>query len=176
MGGGTLLLAAYLGLFVGLFAAVLGFLVTHWGRCALVATPFLWTGTEYLLSLGELGFPWLLLGHSQSVSPTLIQYAALTGVYGVSFWVVSVYLLVAAALASEHRRIAALALAAALALPYAYGRRVMDAAPGYDSTVRVAVVQPNMGRQEKWGAGGLERSFATLETPVSYTHLRAQET
>ncbi|MBN1837002.1 MAG: apolipoprotein N-acyltransferase [Spirochaetales bacterium] len=44
-----------------------------------------WTGFEYLRSIGFLGYPWGLWGTTQIQFPTLIQIAALTGVWGVSF-------------------------------------------------------------------------------------------
>ena len=163
--GGTLLLATYLGLFVGAFLGVQNLLVAQWGRVALAATPFLWTATEYLMSLGELGFPWLLLGHSQAASPSVIQYATWTGVYGVSFWLALTNLLVTRALQADRDRLrSVLALSGAILLPYLHGVAVIDGS-GEEAaeTVRVAVVQPNLSRQDKWGSGGLERSFDTLE-------------
>ena len=52
--------------------------------------PALWTAIEYARSLTELGFPWVYLGHSQVNCLPLIQICDLTGVYGVSFFVVLV--------------------------------------------------------------------------------------
>ncbi len=162
---GTLLMAAYLGLFTGLFAGCLSLLLRRWGSLAALLTPLLWAGQEYLLSLGELGFPWLLLGHSQAVYPHLIQYAAYTGVYGVSSWVVLVnvlgYLVLSVGLQPGLRLSAGGALILAFACPWYYSSAVMGAAPAFEE-VRVGVIQPNMG-MEKWGMDGLELSFSTLE-------------
>ena len=44
--GGTLLLAAYLGLFYGIFAASLSALVRSFGTTAWLGAPFLWTACE----------------------------------------------------------------------------------------------------------------------------------
>jgi apolipoprotein N-acyltransferase len=49
-----------------------------------------WVGTDYLQSLGDLGFPWGYLGHALYLHPPLIQLAAWTGVYGLTlvlFWI-----------------------------------------------------------------------------------------
>ena len=52
--------------------------------------PLLWTTFELARSSGFLGYPWVLLGHSQYPVLSLIQVAALTGVWGVSFLVLLV--------------------------------------------------------------------------------------
>lgn len=162
---GTLLMAAYLGLFTGLFAGCLSLLLERWGPLAALLAPLLWTGQEYLLSLGELGFPWLLLGHSQAVYPQLIQYAAYTGVYGVSCWVVLVnvlgFLVLSTGLRPRWRLGAGGALLLGFFVPWYYSTGVIAAAPPAEE-VRVAVIQPNLG-MEKWGMDGLELSFSTLE-------------
>ena len=54
---------------------------------SLLVFPFLWTGFEYLSSLGQISFPWLFAGNSQTVHLQKIQYAEFTGVFGVSFWI-----------------------------------------------------------------------------------------
>ena len=166
--GGTVLMAAYLGLFTAGFAGIQNRSLQLWGIRAWVLAPVLWTAQEYLLSLGELGFPWLLLGHTQAVFPSLIQYASFTGVYGVSFWLALVNLLgfVLLALPMRIRLRAALlgGLVLFLVVPWLYGRAVIPPSSQPEPGMRVALVQPNLTREEKWGPGGLERSFATLET------------
>ena len=161
----TLLMAAYLALFTGLFAGCLSLLLKRWGPLAALLAPLLWTAQEYLLSLGELGFPWLLLGHSQAIYPHLIQYAAYTGVYGVSCWVVLVnslgYLVLSTRLQPGLRLGAGGTLILSFVFPWYYSTSVMEAGlpPG---EVRVGLIQPNLG-MEKWGMDGLELSFSTLE-------------
>jgi len=164
---GTFLLAAYLGLYTGLFAAAQSLLLRRWGIGALFLAPLLWTGQEYLLSLGELGFTWMLLGHSQAPFTHLIQHAASTGVYGISAWVVLVDVLLFALIRVStplRSRLPALGgLLLAFLLPYLHATSVIPSADALRPEIRVALVQPNLKMEEKWGAGGLERSFAILE-------------
>lgn len=163
--GGTILIGGYLGVFVGIFAACTNVAVARWGERGFVLVPLVWTIQEYLLSLGELGFPWLLLGHSQAVFPTIIQYASITGVYGVSFWVASANAALFLIMSSSGRVRFALmgSLAAWILIPWLHGRWVIADGFETDETIRVAVVQPNLMREGKWGPGGLERSFEVLE-------------
>jgi apolipoprotein N-acyltransferase len=164
---GTFLLAAYLGLYIGLFAAAQSLLLQRWGIGALFIAPLLWTGQEYLLSLGELGFTWMLLGHSQAPFTHLIQHAASAGVYGISAWVVLIdvllFMLIRFSTPLRSRLPALGGLLLAFLLPYLHAASVIPSTDALQSEIRVALVQPNLKMEEKWGAGGLERSFATLE-------------
>ncbi len=47
--------------------------------------PIGWVGFDYLRSIGFLGFPWAMLGTSQYDFTSLIQMAAVTGIWGVTF-------------------------------------------------------------------------------------------
>ena len=161
---GTLLMAGYIGLFYGLAGAGLSAAVKAWPHAGWLAAPLLWTGAEYLLALGELGFPWLLLGSTQAVTVEFIQYAEITGVYGVSFWTAAVNVVLWLTLRASGlrpRMAGAAALLALFACPWWYSASVIDSTPG-EPGLRVGLVQNNLGL-EKWHRGGLERSFITLE-------------
>ena len=85
-----LLLATYLGAFIGLYA-----LGVAWGRqCSLKGTVIwdacVWVGLELLRTHFLSGLPWALFGYSQYQWLPVIQVADLTGVYGVSFLIVLV--------------------------------------------------------------------------------------
>ncbi|NUQ80039.1 MAG: apolipoprotein N-acyltransferase [Bacteroidetes bacterium] len=69
---------------------VLIWLLTHqWvsRRYQLFYLGCLWIGFEYLLSLWELAFPWMLLGHSQFLFSWVLEWASAGGVWLVSFFV-----------------------------------------------------------------------------------------
>ena len=82
-----LLLSAYLALYVALFAA--GVVYFHErGVSPILAAPLLWTSLEYAKSHLLTGFPWENLGHSQYLYRPLIQAADITGVFGLSFAII----------------------------------------------------------------------------------------
>ena len=159
--GGTGLMAAYLGLFTGLCIGLFNVLAARWGAKALALLPLLWTGQEYLLSLGELGFPWLLLGHSQAALPHFIQYATWTGVFGVSCWVVGLNALFYSALVG--RRVFLAGVALGYLLPWVHAQSAM-ATVVPDESLRIGLIQPNTTYADKWGPNGLERTFSALAT------------
>jgi len=156
---GAILGAAWLSLFTGVFATSQALLLRRFGQDAILAAPVLWISMEYLMSMGDLGFPWLLLAHSQSGFPILLQHATVTGAYGVSFTMVLTSTLVAVAIL---RGLARGWLLAAAAVPTVVALNgMLSMQPEGPADVRVAIIQNNMGL-EKWRAGGLEASFASL--------------
>ena len=159
--GGTGLMAAYLGLFIGLCTGLFNVLAARWGAKALALLPLLWTAQEYLLSLGELGFPWLLLGHSQAALTHFIQYATWTGVFGVSCWVVGLNALFYSALVG--RRVLLAGVALGYLLPWVHAQSAM-ATVVPDEGLRIGLIQPNTTYIDKWGPNGLERTFSALAT------------
>lgn len=81
------LLAAYLSLYVALFAGGVVYLKDK-GISPVVAAPLLWTGLEYVKSQLLTGFPWENLGYSQYLYIPFIQISDITGIYGITFVIV----------------------------------------------------------------------------------------
>lgn len=166
--GGLLTLLA-----VALFLTVpfmLLFLVLRlWGRgLALASFPFLLTGWEWLYMQQDLSLGWLTLGNSQANLLYMVQYADITGVWGVSFWVAAFNVLVLFALFDRGRRLPlyAPALALMVAAPFAYGSFRLHAAPEAEGgTLRVSLVQPDVDPFEKW------QRFSSRETLELYYRL-----
>ncbi len=82
-----LLLSAYLALYVALFAAGVVYFYAR-GVSPILAAPLLWTSLEFAKSHLLTGFPWENLGYSQYLFAPLIQAADITGVFGLSFAVI----------------------------------------------------------------------------------------
>lgn len=129
---------------------------------AIFFIPFLWGGMEYLRSLGEIGFPWLNLAYTQTYYLELIQYASLTGVWGVSFWVVwlNVFLFLAIKNFQNLKRASVwvCAFLAFLILPYIYGRSVIPD-PGKGEGIKIALLQGNIPPDVKWHPDSLDHNF-----------------
>ena len=108
-------LIAYLALFPAVFALVTRRGVIVHGRPALMAAPFAWVATELGRTHLFTGFPWVLLGYSQTRVLPIAQLASLFGVYGVSMLVAAMS--------------AALAVVAVGTGPAYVGRRLIGAVP-----------------------------------------------
>ncbi len=83
-------LIAYQSLFPAIFALVVRRIVVAHGPRALMAAPLVWVATELGRTHIFTGFPWVLLGYSQTSVLPIAQFASLFGVYGVSMLVASV--------------------------------------------------------------------------------------
>ncbi|MDI6776346.1 MAG: apolipoprotein N-acyltransferase [Syntrophales bacterium] len=81
------LLAAYLSLYIALFAAGVIYFKER-GIPPILVAPLLWTCLEYGKSHLLTGFPWENLAYSQYLCGPMIQVADITGIYGITFLIV----------------------------------------------------------------------------------------
>jgi len=154
-------------LILPLYFALYGFL--HWfliRRLSLAGyflLPFLWTAVEYLQSYGETAFPWNYLGYTQTYYLPLIQHAEYTSVYGVSFWVATInvilFVLWQKRAATRMRRILFFVLTGIFLLPLLHGVLVMNNTKSGNESVKVALLQGNVDPFEKWDANFYDRNF-----------------
>lgn len=139
---GVLAAVFYMALWRGLTVWAVSSVCRKYGRVGLWSAPFIWVGLEYASSLGDLGFPWVLLGATQVDYLPLIQFADLFGVFGLSFWLILVNL----TLFHLWRRRTIAGVAAILvlfAVPLIYGLSRM-ANGTFPRSIRVGVAQPNL--------------------------------
>ena len=97
-------LILYLSLFPALFAVVVRRIVQRGGPWAVMWSPFVWVATEVGRTYVFTGFPWVLLGYSQTTVLPVAQLASVAGVYGVSLLVAAIS---AAAVIAMDRPVAA---------------------------------------------------------------------
>ena len=148
------LLVAYLALFPALFAAGTALLCRRFGAVAVACAPALWVTTE----LGRIhlftGFPWALLGYSQTTVLPVAQLASLVGVLGLSVLVAAVNASLAfAAIARDRRCVKPLvSMAAVLLAAVGFGGWRLEASTLLErgEPLRVAAVQGNVAQRDKW--------------------------
>ena len=79
------LLAAYMALYIGLFAVLTSRWTKSFSGISLLVVPVFWVSQEYVRGFLFTGFPWSFLGYSQFRQLHIIQISDIFGVYGVSF-------------------------------------------------------------------------------------------
>ncbi len=129
---------------------------------ALFSFPFVWTAFEYVHSISQLSFPWIIIGNTQTHDLALIQFASVTGVYGISFLLLSVNVVVFLLwknIVDQKGKVftgqtvaCAILIVLLFVLPKIYGLRALInyQKPTTNDHVRIAVVQPNIDPFEKW--------------------------
>ena len=128
----------------------------------LLFIPSAWAGIEYIranMILG--GFPWVLLGYSQSSFLPLIQIADITAVYGVSFLIVIgnlfIFLMLSYWLKREKKfpLKEGLVVFVALILVLAYGflriSQIDEASQNWEA-LKIGIAQGNIDQGSKWDA------------------------
>jgi apolipoprotein N-acyltransferase len=158
----NLLLCLILALFIVPFGGAIVHIRMAHPRLLFLAAPSLWVALEYARTHLLTGFPWALLGYSQYRSVPIIQFADITGVYGVSFVIVLVNTGIADVLADRRRYsplLAAFALLAAV-LGYGFYRLNLPEGPGH---IKIAVVQGNIDQDKKWDRSYQNEVIATYE-------------
>jgi apolipoprotein N-acyltransferase len=152
----------YVGLYHGLFGLLLAVVAGKQAhqRRTLVAAPFLWVAVE-LARTRITGFPWELLGHAQTGNFVLTRIATLTGVYGLSWEILLVNSVFAAAfmVARERRKWLLVSACGAAAILQA-GQWVAPAPAAADHTA--LLVQQNIPIQADWTRDYFEGTLRDL--------------
>ena len=122
---------------------------------ALFSLPFLWVAWEWAYMQQDLSLGWLTLGNCQANLNLMIQYADLTGVWGISFWLVWFNVLMVLALTGSRkdafRSVAIMALM--ILAPLLYASSVMpreSSSAAENRQLRVTLVQPDIDPHQKW--------------------------
>lgn len=136
----------------------------------------IWVGLEMIMARMLTGFPWLTLGACQYRMTPLIQIAAFTGVYGVSFLIVwfSVSLLNAVMIVRS-QQIRMWSWLGEIILPLGavicacgFGLYTITTAAKAEKTIKVALIQPSIPQTVKWDP---EQNKIAFQKVLKLSHL-----
>ena len=124
--------------------------------------PVYWVLTEYLLTLTDIHFPWILLGHGQVKFLAFIQAADIIGTFGLSLVVfyINVFLYKAFSNYKNNNRYSVNYLVAGVSiflLFVVYGLIRISSIELPNRKVRVGLIQPDINPWKKWGTGSLDK-------------------
>lgn len=159
----VLLMPAGLALF---YAAATGLAARFWrtGAWRALALALTLSAAEWLRGHVLSGFPWNVLGYALTYPVSLMQSAALFGIYGLTFFAVLIFALPAALWIEAPRRGARrLALGVAV-MPLLVAAILGQArlATGSQATipgVKIRIVQPSVPQREKWRPENQQKIF-----------------
>lgn len=170
--GVSILVMLSLVLYLSLYTGVFGLLVSvtaGFDRLARVMLfPAFWVMLEYLRGHLFTGFPWVLLGYTQSQYLPLIQISDITGVWGVSYLIAAfnaAAFFVLRHLVKKEERLPVLPVGAAIALlslTLVYGMLRMDnvdkEVSGW-SAMKVGIAQGSIDQSVKWDGGYQQKTL-----------------
>lgn len=146
-----IIFSSTLGVFTGLFGAVLAAAVKRFGGWAMLAAPVIWAASEWA-RLRVTGVGWNALGYSQAFQPAVVQASRWGGVYLVSAIMVAAgtALVFAVVYLEQRRGVVVLTVAGAIAIAavlYGESLRPSSDEPG---SILVAAIQPNIPIDAPW--------------------------
>jgi apolipoprotein N-acyltransferase len=159
------LLAAVMALYTGAAIWAAKFIDARLGLPIVLTLPITWTALEWVRTYFPIGFPWNLLGYAAYQNLKLIQFAEITGVYGVSALIMLfnevVYTVLARRSSSRVQGIALGVLSALFVAASVFGsirvKQVTRRTPA--GSLKVAMVQGDIPQSIKWDPNFLASSF-----------------
>jgi apolipoprotein N-acyltransferase len=146
--GGVIGIILIMPIYLCLFTLIWLWLFKGWGQFAFIAAPFIWVGMEFFQSTTSLAFPWNALAHTQTYTPEWIQFASLTGRYSVSFWIVTINVLVYFVISlwkkGRLRWKLLIILLILITVPFLHGKIRMKKPLPKTETIRVSLIQGNI--------------------------------
>jgi apolipoprotein N-acyltransferase len=142
--------------------------------------PAIWVSVEWLRGNWPLnGLPWLFLGHAQTPILPMCQVADVVGVYGITFWVVAVNVLVLLFVLDRFKAArlvpAGIVVGAMLVLVFAYGLFRMSQTDVLTPGPRVMVVQSNYPQSNSGEKGATAAELVNFHVRQTDAALRQAE-
>lgn len=157
----VLLLCCYLSLYPAVFSLVFLKVIKKTKLPGVFIAPVLWVVLEFIRSYALTGFPWSSIGYSQYLFLPVIQISDITGIYGISFLVLSFngalfdIILLNKRLRKmplfpiSHAVIGITSLIFVLIITLVYGTwRLGQERNG--NTIKVGIIQGNIEQDKKW--------------------------
>lgn len=123
--------------------------------------PFFWLTGEYLLTLTDLKFPWLTIGHGLAKFTSFIQIADIVGAFGLSFIVLWINIFIFQGFKSfkENVKVSTIYFSVASSifiLIIVYGFVKISSVSKEEKKIKIGIIQPNIDPWNKWEIGGLD--------------------
>jgi len=124
--------------------------------------PFFWVTGEYLLTLTDLKFPWLTIGHGLAKFTSFIQIADIVGAFGLSFIVLWINIFIFKGIKSfkDNIKVGSIYFSVAASifiLILVYGFVKISSTDNDGKKIKVGIIQPNIDPWNKWELGGLDK-------------------
>jgi apolipoprotein N-acyltransferase len=134
-------------------------------KARILIFPFLWTFLEYIREFGDLALNWLNIGYTQGNYIRLIQFADITGLNGIVFWIcminVILYNLIFKVIKFKYITINYILLILIFVIPLVYAQW-----PSSNEKVKNEIyatyLQPNVDSKLKWDKNQVDENISNL--------------
>lgn len=164
----SILLWTYLAIYFALWSAMLSFSRRHFHPIvSSVYAASSWVVLEYIRTYLLTGFGWNLLGYSQVPFTYIIQIADITGIYGISFVIVFINMLLYYWLQDSKEKKIIIYVVCIFLILGIYGYiKIHNYSNPYGEKLTVGVVQPNIDQYKKWDEKYTNEILDTLKQEV----------
>ena len=150
----TFLLVLYMALYFAFFSFFFVRFSYKFKSLFFLSVPSIWVSLEFIRAHLFTGFPWILVGYSQFEMHYIIQIADLTGIYGISFFIILINYILFNSFVSPKSLIRweglFLVLITALIFSYGYFKISPRFFSGKTKIQEIGIVQPNISPEMKW--------------------------
>lgn len=150
----------------GMFSAACFYFRVPSKILCLLIPPSLWIIADYAREIIPLYLPWGFAGYTQVFTP-LIQISDLTGIYGVTFFIILINILITEIIIDRRNYFnpAILIIIVLLIITYSYTRKKqietqLSGSPASD-IIRVTAIQGNFSTHERWDANLSQFQYST---------------
>ncbi|MEO0112067.1 MAG: apolipoprotein N-acyltransferase [candidate division WOR-3 bacterium] len=159
---GIIVLFFYLAFYFALFSYLIKI-------SSLYLAPFILPILEFIRTKSEIGFPWGLLGYTQTNNLIFLNTASIWGIYGLSALVIFINLLIYKIIFSDNKKQFVFLLGITIfSTTFYYFSRIKELSDHF----QVALLQPNVSPEEK---GTREAQIKLLNQLISMTKRAAQK-
>jgi apolipoprotein N-acyltransferase len=127
--------------------------------------PFVWTSVEYIRNMDVLtGGPWTSLANTQLDFHTLVQNAEISGIYGITFWIVLLNICIYNWIDRPYSK-HLFSVVSIFILPWITGLYLTpNPQTDFKNKIDIALIQPNIHLSQKWKPGAIRQNIESLLT------------
>ena len=163
-------LTLFIALLYLLYGMLFRFVVKRFGPLYLLLFPIVWIILEFARGIGDMSFPWALLGYSLTPILPLAQLASVTGVYGLSFIITLGNIIILELIISVYKnyqvkfKLFQLGVFSLVLIILAlWGSSRIKSHSNFNNTLRVSLIQSNIDQGNWNGRVSLDTSMAITE-------------
>jgi apolipoprotein N-acyltransferase len=156
-------------LFLAFFIGIVGWLSSH-RKSNFFLIPFIWTLFEWIRGWFLTGFPWLTIGYSQVPSSPLVGFLPVIGIYGATFIVTLLALILSLVLRDKNKHSQLIKLSAiGFVLLSGQLLKNIEWTDRIGEPVTVSLIQGNIAQDIKWQKETVSQTLNTYQALIQKT-------